>query len=156
VTIAFANCAAMRNLVTGRVVPQPAAQVTAKPLGPDLGTGPDLGSDLGMGPDKGRAGDSNVAARASLLQFVVGLSLSNARPPQECSTKNDGSTEIHSLPSQCQCFASLVILLPRNNPISQRLSDVEFLCSLPAGGFFVRSIDVAEILRVPLISVAHH
>ena len=58
----------MRNLVTGRAVPQPTPQVTAKPLGPDLGMEselgmqPDLGMepDLGMGPDKGRAGDSNA------------------------------------------------------------------------------------------------
>ena len=69
-TIAFANCAAMRNLVTGRVVPQPAAQVTAKPLGPDLEMGPDLGmgSDLGMGTDKRRADDSNVAASAAMFE----------------------------------------------------------------------------------------
>jgi hypothetical protein len=72
VTIAFAICAAMRNLVPGRVVPQPAAQVRAKPLGPDLGSdlgtgavkGSDLGtgavkgSDLGAGAVKGRADDS--------------------------------------------------------------------------------------------------
>ena len=67
-TIAFANCAAMRNLVTGRVVPQPAAQVTAKPLGPELGPDLGMGSDLGMGPDKGRAGDSNVAASAAMFE----------------------------------------------------------------------------------------
>jgi hypothetical protein len=59
VTIAFANCGAMRNLVTGRVMPQPSAQ-TAKRLGSDLGMGQDLemGSDLGMGADKERAGAS--------------------------------------------------------------------------------------------------
>ena len=75
-TVAFKNCEAMRNLVTGRAVPQPTLQVTAKPLGLDLGMEPELGleqdlglepdqgmePDLGMGPDKGRAGDSNVAA----------------------------------------------------------------------------------------------
>jgi hypothetical protein len=54
----------MRNLVMGRVVPQPAAQVTAKPLGPDLG----MGSDLGMGTDKRRADDSNVAASAAMFE----------------------------------------------------------------------------------------
>ena len=73
-TVAFKNCEAMRNLVTGRAVPQPTLQVTAKPLGldlgvePELGLEPDLGSepgqgmepDLGMGPDKERAGDSNA------------------------------------------------------------------------------------------------
>ena len=76
-TVAFANCAAMRNLVTGRVVPQP-----AKPLGPDLGMGPDKGSDLGMGAVKGsdlgagavkrRAGDSNVAASAAMFEPFSG------------------------------------------------------------------------------------
>jgi hypothetical protein len=43
----------MRNLDTGRVVPQPAAQVIAS-LGPDLG----MVLDPEVGPDKGRAGDS--------------------------------------------------------------------------------------------------
>jgi hypothetical protein len=90
VTIAFANCAAMRNLVTGRVVPQPAAQVTAKPLGLDLGMGPDLGmgSDLEMGPDKGRAGDSKCCRRSdvrAVFRYTLGLpsiwrSTSRARP----------------------------------------------------------------------------
>ena len=67
-TVAFKNCEAMRNLVTGRAVPQPTLQVTAKPLGLDLGMEPELGlepdqgmePDLGMGPDKERAGDSNA------------------------------------------------------------------------------------------------
>jgi len=64
VTVAFTNCEATRNLVSGKVVPQPAVQVTAKPLGPDLGMGADkgMGSDLEMGADKRRAGDSNVTA----------------------------------------------------------------------------------------------
>ena len=76
----------MRNLVTGRVVPQPAAQVPAKPLGPglgsdlgagvvkgsDLGTGAVKGSDLGAGAVKGRAGDSNVAASAAMFAPISG------------------------------------------------------------------------------------
>jgi hypothetical protein len=50
VTVAFANCAAMCNLVLGRVVSRPAQ---AKALGSDLGTGEDLemGSGLGTGED---------------------------------------------------------------------------------------------------------
>ena len=68
VTIAIANCAATRNLVTGRMVPQPAAQVSAKPLGPDV----EMESDLGMGPDKRRAGDSNVAASAAMFEPFSG------------------------------------------------------------------------------------
>ena len=79
-TVAFTNCAAMRNLVTGRVVPQPAAQVIAKRLAPDLGMGldlgmgpdPGMGSDRGTGPDKGRAGDSNVAASAAMFEPFFG------------------------------------------------------------------------------------
>jgi hypothetical protein len=69
----------MRNLVMGRVAPQP---VTAKPLGPalememesDLGMGPDLGmgSDLGVEADKRRAGDSNVAASAATFEPFSG------------------------------------------------------------------------------------
>src|SRR5262245_106204 len=57
VTIALASCAAMRNLVPGRLVHQPA---TPKSLGPDLGSGPVkvMGSDLGTGAVKPRAGDS--------------------------------------------------------------------------------------------------
>ena len=66
VTGVFANSAAMRNLVPGRVVAQPAVQVTANSLGAelgsDLGTGADKGtvSDLGAGAAKGRAGDSRL------------------------------------------------------------------------------------------------
>ena len=41
VTVAFTNWEAMRNLVTVRVVPQSAPQVTAKPRGLDLGMGSD-------------------------------------------------------------------------------------------------------------------
>ena len=72
-TVAFTNCEATGNLVTGKVAPQLA--VTVKPLGSDLGTGSDVGvgSDLEMGADKGRAGDSNVAAGAA---GVRGLSRS--------------------------------------------------------------------------------
>ena len=62
VTIAFANFAAMRNLVTGQAVPQAAAQVTAKPLGPDLGMGQDRGSDLGMGAVKVMGSDLGAGA----------------------------------------------------------------------------------------------
>jgi len=55
----------MRNLVTGKVLPQPTTQA-AKPLAPDLamgsepGTEPGMGSDLVMVADKEeeRGGDS--------------------------------------------------------------------------------------------------
>ena len=92
-TIALANCA-MRKLVTGRVVPQPAAP---KPLGPDQGSGAvkgmqsDLGmgavkgtgSDLGMGAVKRRDGDSNVAAGAAMFEPfpVVNGESRISRPP---------------------------------------------------------------------------
>src|ERR1041384_429624 len=74
--IARASCAAMRNLVTGRVTPQPATRVTAKPPGPALGMGMDLGtgleqgmgSDLGVGADNRRVGDSTVVANAATFE----------------------------------------------------------------------------------------
>jgi hypothetical protein len=63
-TIAFANRVAMRRLALGRVMPQPAAQVRAKPLAPDLETDPgtEMGSDLGAAVVEGTDGDSDVAA----------------------------------------------------------------------------------------------
>ncbi len=71
-TIALRNCAAMRKLVSGKVVPQP------KRLGPDLGS--DLGtgavevmeSDLEAGAVKGGAGDSNVAASPAMFKPFPG------------------------------------------------------------------------------------
>jgi hypothetical protein len=67
----------MRKLVPGKLVPQP-----SKPLGPDLGTGAVKGSDLGTGAVKGsdletgavkrRAGDSNVAASAAMVEPFSG------------------------------------------------------------------------------------
>ena len=89
-TVAFTNCEAMRNLVTVRVVPQSAPQVTAKPPGPDLGMGSDREwADQGMGPDqemaldpgldrgmeadKARAGASNVAGLATVEAYLTAL-----------------------------------------------------------------------------------
>jgi hypothetical protein len=70
------------------MVPQPAVQVPAKPLGPDLGTGAvkgimgthlgsgtvkEMGSDPGAGAVEGRAGgDRNVAASAAMFEPFSG------------------------------------------------------------------------------------
>jgi hypothetical protein len=51
----------MRNLVSGRLAPQPTAQVTAKPLESDLGTAaaePEMALGPETGADKQRAVDS--------------------------------------------------------------------------------------------------
>lgn len=79
-TVALTYCAGLRNVVTGRVVPQPAA--LGPDLGSDLGTGAveGMGSDLGAGGVAGMAsdpgagavgrgaGDSNVAACAAMFE----------------------------------------------------------------------------------------
>ena len=67
VTIALADCAAMRKLAPDRVVPQPAAlRPLGQDLGPDLGTGAVkvMGSDLGAGAVKGRAGAKGIGMLA--------------------------------------------------------------------------------------------
>src|SRR5262249_12416062 len=59
--IAFSNFAANAHMVTGRLVPQTAAQL-AKPQGPDPGMELGMGSDLVMG-----AGDSNCCLHPKVV-----------------------------------------------------------------------------------------
>ena len=72
-TVAFKNCEAMRNLVTGRAVPQATLQVTAKPLGLDLGMEPELGlePDLGSEPGQGMEPDHWANGQDGWLPVLV-------------------------------------------------------------------------------------
>ena len=79
-TVAFTNCEAMRNLVTVRVVPQSAPQVTAKlsGTGPGNGVGPNgAGPGNGDGPVNAGSGigpgNGGGQARAGAKQRCVSL-----------------------------------------------------------------------------------
>lgn len=105
--IALADCAAMRDLDTDRVVATPAA--IAKLLGPDLGSDPAtpvvkvMGSDLETGEGRGKAvvraaGDSNVVASAANVRVVFGLERQNVLAiGRELRSRSNAADRSHCL-----------------------------------------------------------